>query len=80
MQRHAPQTSSIARRVRTLAGALTVLLVGTAMYAQNVRAQTSTLPSTGVAAVTTYESAGLYWQSRRHRGLRVKYRKSGETA
>jgi hypothetical protein len=26
-------------------------------------AQTSTLPSTGTIAITTYESAGLYWQS-----------------
>ena len=60
MRRHATQAS----RVRTLAASLSVLLVGTALYASSVRAQTptATLPSTGTIAVTTYESAGLYWQ------------------
>ena len=62
MQRHAIQAE--ANRVRTLVASLTALLVGTALYAGNVRAQTPTptLPSTGTIAVTTYESAGLYWQ------------------
>jgi len=81
MQRHAIHGISPVRRVRTLAGALAVLLLGTAMYAQSVRAQTATLPSTGTIAVTTYEAAGLYWQSPGGTaGCEVKYRKSGESA
>ena len=83
MRRHGIQEVSNARRVRTLAGALSVLLVGTAFYAGSVRAQTptATLPSTGTIAVTTYESAGLYWQSPGGTaGCEVKYRKAGETA
>ncbi|HEX5130300.1 MAG TPA: right-handed parallel beta-helix repeat-containing protein [Usitatibacter sp.] len=79
MRRHAIQAS----RVRTLAASLSVLLVGTALYASNVRAQTpaATLPSTGTIAITTYESAGLYWQSPGGTaGCEVKYRKNGETS
>ena len=38
MKQHAVYRSSTARRVRTLAASLTVLLVGAALYAQNVRA------------------------------------------
>src|SRR5687767_12458542 len=80
MQSHAPQVTT-ARRVRTLAATLSVLLVGTAFYAKNVSAQTATLDSTGTIAVTTYESAGLYWQSPGGTaGCEVKYRKNGETA
>src|SRR5687767_105125 len=68
-------------KVRTLTGALSVLLVGMGLYAQNVRAQTATLPSTGTIAVTTYEAVGLYWQSPGGTaGCEVKYRKNGETA
>src|SRR5687768_8528965 len=68
-------------RVRTLAGSLLTLLLGTAFYASHVKAQTPTLPSTGTAAVTTYESAGLYWQSPGGTaGCEVKYRKNGESA
>jgi hypothetical protein len=62
---------------------LTALLVGTALYAGNVRAQTPTptLPTTGTIAVTTYESAGLYWQNPGGTaGCEVKYRKNGESA
>ena len=58
-----------------------VLIAGTALYAGSVRAQSATLPSTGTIAVTTYESAGLYWQSPGGTaGCEVKYRKQGETA
>jgi len=80
MQRHAIQAGA---RVRTLVASLTALLVGTALYAGNVRAQTPTptLPTTGTIAVTTYESAGLYWQNPGGTaGCEVKYRKNGESA
>jgi hypothetical protein len=83
MQIQALEGTSLARRVRTLAGALSVLLVGTAMYAQGVRAQTPTptLSSAGTIAVTTYEAAGLYWQSPGGTGgCEVRYRKDGESA
>ena len=69
--------------MRTLVASLTALIVGTALYAGNVRAQAPapTLPSTGTIAVTTYESAGLYWQSPGGTaGCEVKYRKDGESA
>jgi hypothetical protein len=69
--------------VRTLATTLSVLVLGTAFYASNVRAQTptATLPSTGTIAVPTYEAAGLYWQSPGGTaGCEVKYRKNGETS
>ena len=82
MRRHAPQVVEV-RRVRTLVASLTALIVGTALYAGNVRAQAPapTLPSTGTIAVTTYESAGLYWQSPGGTaGCEVKYRKDGESA
>jgi len=39
MKQQAFYQSSTARRVRTLAASLTVLLVGAAFYAQNVRAE-----------------------------------------
>ena len=80
MQRHAT-AQSWGQRVRTLAVSLSVLLIGTMLYAQNARAQTATLPSTGTIAVPTYESAGLYWQSPGGTaGCEVKYRKNGESA
>ena len=80
MQRHAT-AQSWGQRVRTLAVSLSVLLIGTMLYAQNARAQTATLPSTGTIAVPTYESAGLYWQSPGGTaGCEVRYRRSGESA
>src|SRR5215203_6834317 len=78
MQKNA---TSPASRVRTLAVTLSALLVGTAFYASNVRAQTATLSSTGTIAIPTYEAAGLYWQSPGGTaGCEVKYRKNGESA
>jgi hypothetical protein len=60
-------------------GALALLLAAGAPIA--AYAQTATLPSTGTAAVTTYEAAGLYWQSPGGTaGCEVKYRKYGTTA
>src|SRR5688500_15203113 len=74
MQRHVP-------KIQAVCGALSALLFATTFYAQSVRAQTATLPSTGATAVTTYESAGIYWQSPGGTsGCEVKYRKSGESA
>src|SRR5436853_7766319 len=80
MQRHDPRSTGAKaqafKRARTLALSLTALLIGTAFYASNVRAQT--LPSTNTVAIPTYESAGLYWQSPRGTtGCEVKYRAAG---
>ena len=52
MQRHAT-TQSRGQRARTLATALSALILGTAAYVGNARAQTATLPSTDTIAVTT---------------------------
>src|SRR5690348_17664245 len=83
MQRHDLRSTGAStlkhKRARTLAISLSVLLVGTAFYASNVRAQS--LPSTGTIAIPTYDSLGLYWQSPGGTaGCEVKYRKSGESA
>ena len=51
MQRHAP-TQTLAQRVRTLVGSFAVLLIGTAFYSQNVRAQT--LPGSNIPATASY--------------------------
>src|SRR3954471_7233668 len=77
MQRLVPQQIAIRhRRARTLAIALSVLVMGTAFYADNVRAQT--LPATNTIAIPTYESVGLYWQSPGGiAGCEVKYRAAG---
>src|SRR5688572_13339500 len=57
------------------AGALCALAFSTSGAAQ------AALSSSGVAAVPTYESAGLYWQSPGGTaGCEVRYRKSGEAA
>ena len=85
MQRHDLRSTGAKtlkhQRARTLAISLSVLLAGTAFYASNVRAQTSTLPSTNTIAIPTYESVGLYWQSPGgSAGCEVKYRKWGTTA
>src|SRR5690242_11521231 len=45
MQRHAT-TQSLAQRARTLAGALAVLIFGTAFYVQNAHAQSANIPAT----------------------------------
>src|SRR5690349_370546 len=64
------------KRARTLALSLSVLLIGTAFYANNVRAQS--LPATNTIAIPTYESVGLYWQSPGgSSGCEVKYRVAG---
>jgi hypothetical protein len=81
MQRLVPTRIIARRRARTLAVALSAVLAGAALYAGNVRAQTSTLPSTGTIAIPTYEAVGLYWQSPGgSAGCEVKYRKWGTTA
>src|SRR6476620_7013139 len=45
-------------------------------------AMAQSLPSTGVSAVTTYESAGLYWSSpgASSAGCNVEFRKVGDSA
>src|SRR5258706_5839155 len=74
MQRHAVD------RARWLAPA-SFLLVGLAVA--NYPAHAQSLDSTGVSAVTTYESAGLYWTSpgaNTATGCEVKFRKAGDSA
>ncbi len=79
MQRHVPTTHRFSgNRARTLAGT-SLLIVGFAVFCGSAKAQA--LPSTGVAAVPTYEAAGLYWQSPGgSAGCEVKYRKQGEAS
>jgi hypothetical protein len=85
MQRHDPRSTGATttrsfKRGRTLALSLSALLLGTAFYASNVRAQ-STLPSTNTIAVPTYEAVGLYWQSPGGTaGCEVKYRVAGTSS
>ena len=83
MQRHDPRSTGAKtqsfKRARTLAIALSVLVMGTAFYASNVRAQT--LPATNTTAIPTYEAVGLYWQSPGGTtGCEVKYRVAGTSA
>jgi hypothetical protein len=58
---------------RTILATLALAAAGAAMA--------QSLPSTGVTAVTTYESAGLYWStSNAPGGCSVQYRKTGTSA
>ncbi|MGZ5063800.1 MAG: hypothetical protein ACXWAU_18105, partial [Usitatibacter sp.] len=71
------------RRVRALAGA-SFLLVGIAIGNWPTHAQAqSAYPSTGVRAVPTYESVGLYWTdsgANAASGCEVQFRKAGASA
>jgi hypothetical protein len=53
MQRHVPPTQTLAARVRTLAGSLAVLLIGTAFYVQSAKAQ-SVSPTGPIPATASY--------------------------
>ena len=57
-------------------GALAAIACG--LVFTSARAQS--LPSTGVSAVTTYESAGLYWSApgANSNGCNVQFRKVGD--
>jgi len=83
MQRHDPRSTGARtrsfKRARTLALSLSALLIGTAFYANNVRAQT--LSATNTIAIPTYESVGLYWQSPGGTaGCEVQYRVAGTSS
>src|SRR5207248_1316615 len=86
MQRHASRhaTGALApsdvRRTRTLAS-LGFLLIGLAIANWPGHARAQSLDSSGVSAVPTYESAGLYWSSpgaNSQTGCEVKFRRSGD--
>ena len=57
-------------------------LAATAAALAAVAAQAQSLPSTGVTAVPTYESVGIYWTApgAASSGCNVNYRKVGTTA
>src|SRR5688572_3539845 len=79
MYRHVPVATQFTdTRARTLTGT-SLLIVGLALFAGSAKAQS--LPATDVAAITTYEAAGLYWQNPGgSAGCEVKFRKVGESA
>ena len=69
------RTKSLTTKIRGHAVAIATLA-----FAAIPAAQAQSLPSTGVSAVTTYESVGIYWSApgaSSATGCNVSYRKVG---
>src|SRR6185436_11470396 len=76
-----PEETQVQRLAIRLAAGFTAIAAAALGFDAAAQTPQPTLPSTNTAAIATYESAGLYWQSPGGTsGCEVKFRKNGDSA